>query len=122
VLLTQSVINESFTDEYVLHSFELPLHASEDWQEAERFLLATARRICEDDRELAEKYMRRVARQHGLAPSNVEPRVSLRVSDPDRITFLVRVPTAARNKGRTEQAIVRAFLEWRGPRPEQEPG
>jgi small-conductance mechanosensitive channel len=114
VLLSQSVINESFTDEYVLHSFELPLRESDDWQDAERFLLATARRVCEGEREPAEKNMRRVARAHGLAPSTVEPRVSLRVSDPERVTLLVRVPTAARNKGRTEQTIVRAFLEWRG--------
>lgn len=121
VLLTQAVINESFTDEYVLHSFELPLHADGEWQEAERFLLANARRICEEDREHAEKYMRRVARAHGLAPSNVEPHVSLRVLEPDRITFLVRVPTAARNKGRTEQALVRAFLEWRAARGKSEP-
>ena len=122
LLMTQAVLNESFTDEYVLHTFELSLKSDADWQEAERFLIRTARRVCEDDREPTEKNMRRVAREHGLEPSSVEPRVSLRANDPDKVTFLVRVPTEARHKGRTEQAIVRAFLEHVRPGGDVQPG
>jgi small-conductance mechanosensitive channel len=116
-LMTQPVINESFTDEYVLHSFELTLKPEEDWQEAERILLRTARKACEADLQMIERHMRRTASQHGLAPSTVEPRVSLHVTEDSRVKLLVRVPTAARNKGRTEQTIVRAFLEHVRPSP-----
>jgi small-conductance mechanosensitive channel len=115
MLMTQPVVNESFTDEYVLHSFELTLKPDEDWQEAERVLLRTARKVCEADLQVAERHMRRLAGKHGLAPSTVEPRVSLRVTDESAVRLLVRVPTAARNKGRTEQTIVRAFLEHMRP-------
>ena len=115
VLMTHSVVNESFTDEYVLHSFDLPLKPEEDWQEAERVLLRTARKVCEADLQMAERHMRRLASKHGLAPSTVEPRVSLQVTEDSKVRLLVRVPTAARNKGRTEQTIVRAFLEHMRP-------
>lgn len=117
VLMTQAIVNESFTDEYVLHSFELTLQADEDWQEAERVLLRTARKACEADLQMIERHMRRLASKHGLAPSTVEPRVSLHVTEDGRVKLLVRVPTAARNKGRTEQTIVRAFLEHVRPSP-----
>jgi len=115
VLMTHSVVNESFTDEYVLHSFDLTLKPEEDWQEAERVLLRTARKVCEADLQMAERHMRRLASKHGLAPSTVEPRVSLQVTEDSKVRLLVRVPTAARNKGRTEQTIVRAFLEHMRP-------
>lgn len=117
VLLSQAVVNESFTEEYVLHTFELPLRADEDWQEAERVLLRTARKVCEADLPEAERHMRRLAREHGLAPSTVEPRVSIKLSDSSTVHLVVRVPTAARNRGRTEQTILRAFLEHMRPAP-----
>jgi small-conductance mechanosensitive channel len=117
VLLTQAVVNESFTEEYVLHTFELPLRDDEDWQEAERVLLRTARKVCEADLPEAERHMRRLAREHGLVPSTVEPRVSIKLSDKSTVHLVVRVPTAARNRGRTEQTILRAFLEHMRPPP-----
>jgi small-conductance mechanosensitive channel len=109
-LLSGPVVNETFTGEYVLHGFTVPLAADDDWQRAEEILLAVADEVCSEHVETAERHMRQVAREHGLSPPGVEPRVALKLPEPGRVDLLVRVPTPAFEKSRTEQRIVRQFL------------
>ena len=46
--------------------------------------------------------------------SSVDPRVSIVLPEPGEITLLARVPVPARRKGRTEQEIVRRYLQLNG--------
>lgn len=116
LLLAQPLVNEAFTKEFVLHTFPVHMKACEDWHAAEAALLAVAHEVGERYRVQTEHQFGRIAREHGLRPGSVEPRVSMRLPDADTVTFLVRVPTAAREKGAVEQEIVRRFLEHRGRR------
>lgn len=116
LFVSASVINESFTDEYVLHSFSVPLKADDDWEKAETLLLAAAREEFSTYEELARNNMVKFQRRHGMESPNMEPRVSIQIPDPGRINLLVRLAMPARRKGRIEQAIMRRFLrEWRKP-------
>jgi hypothetical protein len=48
----------------------------------------------------------------------VEPRVSIQLPEPGRVTLLARIPCPARKKGRMEQTILRRFLaDFRTPLP-----
>lgn len=121
VLVSERVINETFTEEYVLHMFPIPMEQGDDWERAEEILLDTARALCGDDIDRAREYMDGLARQHGLPRSSVEPRVTIHVPEAGKLELLVRVPAKAREKGLIEQSILREFLRRWSParRPER---
>ncbi len=110
LLLTTGVVNESYTEQFVVHSFSIPLKAEEDWQRAEQILLEAAEEQCRDFLEAARESMRRLEETYGLDGLSVDPRVHVQVSDPGRLNLLVRVPAPVGRQGRIEQAIVRRFL------------
>lgn len=111
LLLTNPVVNETYTDEFVLHTMVVPLGPDEDWRRAEAALIDAAHHECKPFLEDAKKHFERINRETGLEAPSTEPRVSVRVPEPGRIDLLLRVPVPARRKGRVEQAILRRFLD-----------
>lgn len=113
MLLSTPVVNETYSNEYVLHVFSVPTLDEEDWHDAELALLAAARAECAEFQAEAEQHMNRFVRREGLQPLSVEPRVVLRFDDSKTVILLVRIAVPARKRGRVEQAILRRFLDWR---------
>lgn len=109
--LNSVVLNETFSDQYVLHGFMLPLEYDQDWELAEQRLLKIANQHCAAFITEAGSQMRASAQREGLQPPSVEPRVLVQVPEPKRLCFYVRIPSPVRERGRIEQAIVRAFLK-----------
>lgn len=110
-LLHTAVVNETFTDAYVLHVIAIPLRIDAEWRLVEEAALRVAREVCAEFLAEARKYMYASARLHGLTMPFVEPRVVVQLPVPGQVNLLLRVPTPAREKGRTEQRILRALLE-----------
>ncbi len=110
VLLSKSVINETFTDDFVLHVIAVPVGDKDHWQEAEERLLEAAREVCSPIIDEAQKHMRQTAQRHGLPDFNVAPTVNLQVAEADKLRLVLRVPSRAQAKGATEQQILRRFL------------
>lgn len=110
IFLTHPVVNETFTEAYLLHAFVVPLHQEDDWRLAESALLEAAEKACAPYLEDARKHMERVAKARDLSQLSVEPRVTLSVPDPGRLDLIVRVPVPARRRGRIEQLILRRAL------------
>ncbi|TVP87513.1 MAG: mechanosensitive ion channel family protein [Pseudomonadaceae bacterium] len=110
VFLSEAVINESFTEDYVLHTTVVPLSRKDDWERAERHLLQSANEVCGEFIEAARKHLSRLGRQQGIDVPSVEPRVTLLFPKPEEISLLVRFPVPARKKGRTEQGMLRRYL------------
>lgn len=121
LFLTQPVINETYTDEYVLHVFTVPIAATDPWEDAERALLEASRACCAAYLDDARLHFDQMVGRHALEPVQVEPRVSIRKAEPGRIDLIVRIPTPARQKGRIEQKIVRQFLRETAVVPEEKP-
>ncbi len=113
VLLSAPVINETFTDDFVLHMISVPIGAEEDWQQAEERLLAAAREVCAPILAEAQTHMQKTANRHGLPDFKVEPTVNLQVPEADKLRLILRVPSRAQAKGATEQQILRHFLRSR---------
>lgn len=111
VFLSSPVINETFTDEYVLHVFSIPLSDRIDWRKVEEHILLIANEECSYYIEKARHHMAKVSKKEGLEPPSVEPRVVVQITEPGRIELLVRIPVPARRKGRIEQAILRKLME-----------
>jgi len=110
LLLSTCVVNESYTEQFVVHAFSIPLRLEEDWQRAERILLEAAEEQCRDFREAARESMRKLEENYGLDGLSVDPRVHVQVTDPGRLNLLVRFAAPVGRQGRIEQAIIRRFL------------
>jgi small-conductance mechanosensitive channel len=112
LFLTTAVVNETFTDEYVLHTTRVELEVDADWRDAERTLLEAASDICAQYIPDARENMERVGHKHGLEPPTVEPRVwvSTRTTG---IGLILRYPAPIRHRGQVEQSILRAYLDRR---------
>ena len=111
VFLSSSVINETATKQFVLHTIDVPLAGGADWREAERRLLAAANEACDEYIEPALQHLDAASSQHGLTTLSVEPRVLVGLAGADQVVLHLRVPTKARKKGIVEQSILRGFLE-----------
>ena len=122
LFLTQPVINESYTDEFVLHVFTIPIAATDSWETAEAQLLDAANEECGEFLDDAKRHFDQMVGRHALEAVQVDPRVSIRKSEPGRIDLVVRVPAPARRKGRVEQAILRRFLKANSERSQDIPG
>lgn len=118
LFLSNSLINETFTEEYVAHTFQVPLKAEEDWKLAEEVLLRIANEETAEFREEAKLHMQRMTQRHALETPNLEPRVILRVPEAGKLLLVMRIPTPARRKGRIEQAILRRFMTAYYTKPE----
>ena len=110
LLLNTPLINETFTHDYVLHVFCIPLTSNDDWQRAEQLLLEAAQIECGPFLDQARAYMKNIETQHGLDSPTVAPRVTLQIPEPGKINLLLRIPAPSRRKGRLEQAILRRYL------------
>lgn len=110
IFVTSPLINETFTDEYVLHMFQVPVKYDASWKEAETMLLDAAKEVCAPYLDAAHRHLNQMAHRHALVPSTVEPRIIIQMNDPEKLTLLVRFPTPAREKGRHEQEVLKRFL------------
>jgi len=114
LFVSQPVINESFTNEYMLHTFSIPMKIDDDWAAAEQMLLDIARDEFSAWAERATMTMSNLQKTHGLEAPNIEPRVYIQIPEPTRINLLIRLAVPARRKGRIEQSIIRRFLRaWK---------
>lgn len=114
-LLTQTVINETFTDAFVLHVVTVPVKRREDWRRAQEALLEAAQETCVPYIDEARRHLNRVADRNGLSLSVIEPRVIVQLPEPDKLNLLLRVAMPARDKGRYEQEILRHYLDRTSP-------
>lgn len=106
LFVSEPVINESFTEDYVLHVFTVPFKRDDNWQLAQQVLLEVAQAQCEPYLESARKYMRRLGDRRGLEVPVVDPRVSLQVPVAGEIHLVVRYPCRPAQRSAIEQAIL----------------
>lgn len=107
LFLSNAVTNESFTEDFVLHVFRVPVPPGTDWQTLEREILAAARAECDDYFEEAKAHLEKHASDLGIYRLSPDPRVSLRFLEEGQLELVVRIPAPVRRKGRIEQKILR---------------
>lgn len=111
LFLSHNVQNESFTKNYVLHTFVVPLNVKANWSKASKILLEQAHLAYTPYKEEAERYIDYVQKKAHLQTPGLEPRVHIRFCKVNELELNVRVTVPAHEKGKIEQQIVRGFLE-----------
>jgi small-conductance mechanosensitive channel len=119
LFLSTAMINESFTEEYIAHTFQIPLKIDEDWERAEQILMEACNAEVSEFLEEARNHMKELHERTALGGPSVEPRVIVKIPEAGKITLIARIAAPSRRKGRVEQAIIRRFL--RGFYPKKEP-
>ncbi len=106
LFVSEPVINESYTRQYVLHVFTVPFKRTDKWQAAQQALLVAASKHCQPYLENARLYMQRLSDERGLDASSVDPRVTIKVPTAAEIQLVVRFPVRASQRSYIEQLIL----------------
>jgi small-conductance mechanosensitive channel len=109
--LSSPVINSTFFHDFMFHTITVPMKASADWVSAEKALLQAAQEVCTSYLDRARSRMEELTNKNSLETPATDPRVQLRIPEPEKIELVLRVPIEARRKGRIEQKILRRYLE-----------
>lgn len=111
MFLNSPVKNETrLLGDYVFHIINIPLKASADWRLAERALMDAANEICGPYLEEARHSMGQLAIEYSLDAPSADPRISIQISEPDRINLVLRIPIQAKKRGRLEQEIYKKYI------------
>lgn len=106
LFVSEPVVNESYTHDYVLHAFTIPFKRADDWRAAREAFLDSAGRHCRPYLEDVRKHMRELSEERGLDVPTVDPRVIIQMPAADEVHLIVRVPAKSGDRSYIEQAIV----------------
>lgn len=110
LFLSEPVINESYTHDFILHVFTVPFKREDDWRAAVDALLASANRHCAPYLDEVRRHMEQLSRQRGLDIPTVDPRVTVQVPTAGEVHLVVRIPARSGQRGHIEQAIISDVL------------
>ena len=106
LFVSEPVVNENFTHDFVIHAFTVPFMREDNWRAAQQALLAAATKHCAHNLETIRRHMHKVSVQRGLEVPTVDPRVTLQFPDAEEVHLIVRVPAKAAQKSFIEQSIL----------------
>lgn len=106
IFVSEPVINESYTHDYVLHVFSVPFKREDNWQAAQKELLKSANKHCKPFLNEVRKHMEQLSKSRGLDIPTVEPRVTLQIPSAGEMHLIVRVPTRSTQRSYIEQSIL----------------
>lgn len=110
LFVSEPVVNESYTDDYIVHAFTVPFRRKDDWRSAKDAFLAAAKRHCEPYLEDVRRHMRRLSEHRGLDVPTVDPRVTIQVPTAEEVHLVVRIPARAAERSYIEQSILSDVL------------
>lgn len=105
LFVSEPVINESFTHDYVLHVFIVPFKREDDWRAAQKAFLESAKRHCQPYLKEVRNYMKQISDDRGLEVPSVDPRVTIQVPAAGEVHLIVRIPAKSSQRSYIEQAI-----------------
>src|SRR5690554_4656351 len=106
LFVSEPVVNESYTHDFVLHVFVVPFKREDNWQAAQQALLEAANRHSADYIEQARRYMQRMSDHRGIDVPSADPRVTISVPVAGEIHLIVRFPSKAGTRSFMEQTIL----------------
>lgn len=110
LFVSEPVINESYTHDYILHVFTVPFKREDDWREAQEAFLKCANRHCQPYLEDVRKHMKEISEERGLEVPKVEPRVTIQVPAAGEVHLIIRIPVKSGQRSFIEQSILSEVL------------
>lgn len=110
LFVSEPVINESYTHDYLLHVFTVPFKREDDWRGAQEAFLKSSNRHCQPYLEEVRKHMKQLSEERGLDVPTVEPRVTIQVPAAGEIHLIIRIPVKSTQRSFIEQSILSEVL------------
>lgn len=110
IFLSHNITNESYSTDFVLHVFEVPVAFDKFWEKHQESLLKAANEVCDVYVDKARLHFQKIARKLHMESPVIEPRVTLKVKSPTEVILIVRVTVPGRMKGTLEQDILKRYL------------
>jgi len=111
IFLSEPLINESFTHDYVLHVFTVPFKREENWKAAQQAIQESTDKFCAPYLEHARNFMEKLSDRRGLDVPSVDPRVRISVPAAGEVHLVVRFPVKTSERSFMEQAILSDVFE-----------
>lgn len=106
MFVSEPVINESYTHDFVLHVFTVPFKREENWRAAQEAFLKSAQKYCKPYLKEVRIHMEQLSLEKGLDVPTADPRVTIQVPTAGEIYLVVRVPVKASQRSFIEQSIL----------------
>lgn len=106
IFVSEPLVNETYTHDYVLHVFVVPFKREENWKLAKQALLDAANKHIAPYLDDARRYMKRMSDHKGMDIPSIDPRVTLQVPSAGEIHLIVRIPVKSAQRSFIEQAIL----------------
>ena len=110
LFMTEPVLNESLTGEYMLHLLTIPVDRDADLAAIEERALVAANDACADFLEDVRRPIALRYRRHGLNPPLVDPRITYQFVDKNTVNLILRIPVPTRLERTVEQRVLREVL------------
>ena len=110
LFMTEPVLNESLTGEYMLHLLTIPVDRDSDLAAIEERALVAANDACADFIEDVRRPIALRYRRHGLNPPLVDPRITYQFVDQNTVNLILRIPVPTRLERTVEQRVLREVL------------
>ncbi|MFH5833296.1 mechanosensitive ion channel domain-containing protein [Halalkalibaculum sp. DA3122] len=110
LFVSEPVINESYTHDYILHVFTIPFKREDDWRGAQETFLESANRHCEPYLEEVRRHMKQLSEEGGLDVPTVEPRVTIQIPTAGEVHLIIRIPVKSGQRSFIEQSILSEVL------------
>lgn len=106
LFVSEPVINESYTHDYVIHVFTVPFKREDNWRGAQQALMTSAEKHCQPYLDKARKHMARLTEHRGFDIPTVDPRVSIQLPTASELHLIVRIPARSGERSFIEQTIL----------------
>lgn len=106
LFVSEPVINESYTEDYVLHVFTIPFKREDNWRAAQQAILEASQRHCQPYLNDVRNHMEKINEEQGLEVPSVDPRVTIQIPIAGEVHLIVRIPTKSGQRGYIEQSIM----------------
>lgn len=106
MFVSEPVINESYTHDFVLHVFTVPFKREENWHAAQQAFVKSANKYCKPYLKEVRTHMEQLSQEKGLDVPTADPRVTIQVPTVGEIHLIVRVPVKSSQRGFIEQSIL----------------
>lgn len=110
VFLENAVVSDNYTGRYIVQIISVPLAKGEDWVRAESLLLKIANQECGGYLADARRALEALETKNWIEVPSAEPRVTVKLREPNEVTLQLRVPAPARRQRAIEQRILQRFL------------
>mgnify|MGYP000214414721 CR=1 FL=1 len=109
--LSSNIFNETYSSEYILHTFSVKIKSNTTWETEVNRLLESAQKHCNQYVDKAKEHFNKISKKKQLETPFIEPRINIKLKDHDAIHLLVRVTVPVELRGRIEQAIMTDYLK-----------